>query len=167
MRKKKTISTFVVSMLLEIKTVLSSDRTKNMDSNRIVSHFNNFKSTFTPLEKVSKLNLNEPSSYSVKSNAKRIKSQYEIRTKKIKPNSTLLSQKKIVSYGFCSISGHRTTVCSLKKKYTNKNIQILLNDLHLRLTTNSFRSSHLQTANALVYPQIYIPSYKLIKPTSR
>ena len=54
-----------------------------------------------------------------------------------------------------------------KKKHINKNIQILLNGLHLRLTANSFRSSHLQTTNALVYPQMYIPSYKLIKPTSR
>ena len=33
MRKNKTISTCAVGMLLEMKTVLSSDRTQNMDSN--------------------------------------------------------------------------------------------------------------------------------------
>ena len=86
-----------------------------MDLNRIVLHFDNFKNTFTPLEKENNLNLNEPTSCSLKSNIKRIKSQHEIRTKKIKSNSTLLNQKKIASCGFCSISGHRTTCCSLKK----------------------------------------------------
>ena len=39
MRKKITISTFFVGMLLEMKTVLSPDRTQNTDLNRIVSHF--------------------------------------------------------------------------------------------------------------------------------
>ena len=47
MRKNKTISTFVVGMLLEMKMVLSSDRTQNMDLNRIISHFDNFKNTFS------------------------------------------------------------------------------------------------------------------------
>ena len=61
------------------------------------------------------MNFNEPTSCSLKLNAKRIKSQHEIRTNKIKSNSTLLSQKKIASCGFCSISGLRTTGCSLKK----------------------------------------------------
>ena len=89
-------------MLLEMKTVLTSDRTQNMDLNRIVSHFDNFKNTFTPLEKESNLNLNEPTSCSLKSNTKRIKSQHESRTKK----STYLSQKKISLCGFCSISYH-------------------------------------------------------------
>ena len=73
MRKNKTISTFVVDMLLEMKTVLSSDRTQNMDLNRIIFHFNNFKNTFTPLEKESNFNLNESTSCSLKPNAKRIK----------------------------------------------------------------------------------------------
>ena len=35
-----------------------------------------------------------------------------------------------------------------RKKFINKNIKILLNGLHLRQNANSFRSSHLQTANA-------------------
>ena len=83
MRKKKTISTFVIGMLLKMKTVLSSGRTQNMDLNRIISHFDNFKNTFTPLKKESNLDLNEPTSCSLKSNSKRIKSQHEIRTKKI------------------------------------------------------------------------------------
>ena len=117
--RKKIISTFIVGMLFEMKTVLSSDRTQNVDLSRIVSHFDNFTDTFTPLEKESNLNLNEPTSCSLKSNTKRIKSQYEIIAKKIKPNSTLLSQKKIKSCGFCSISGHRTTGCSLKKRNWN------------------------------------------------
>ena len=78
MRKK--ISTFVVGMLLKIKTVLSSGRTQKIDLNRIVSHFDNFKNTFTPLEKESNLNLNEPTSCSLRSNSKRIKGQHEIRT---------------------------------------------------------------------------------------
>ena len=78
MRKK--ISTFVVGMLLKIKTVLSSGRTQTIDLNRIVSHFDNFKNTFTPLEKESNLNLNEPTSCSLRSNSKRIKGQHEIRT---------------------------------------------------------------------------------------
>ena len=82
MRKKKTISTFVVGMLLEMKMVLSSDRTQDMDLNRIVSHFDNFKNAFTPLENESNLNLNEPTSCSLMSNTKRIKNQHEIRTKK-------------------------------------------------------------------------------------
>ena len=47
MRKNKTISTFVVGMLLEMKMVLSSDRTQNMDLNRIIFHFDNFKNTFS------------------------------------------------------------------------------------------------------------------------
>ena len=67
-------------MLFEMKTVLSSDRTQNVDLSRIVSHFDNFTDTFTPLEKESNLNLNEPTSCSLKSNTKRIKSQHEIRT---------------------------------------------------------------------------------------
>ena len=84
-------------MVLEMKTVLSSDRTQNMDLNQILSYFDNFKNTFTPLEKESNLNLNEPTSCSLKSNAKRIKSQHEINRKTIKSNSTFLSPKKIVS----------------------------------------------------------------------
>ena len=80
-------------MLLEMKTVLSSDQTQSMDLNQIPSHFDNFKKTFTPLEKESSLNLNELTSCSLKSNTKRIKSQHEIRTKKFKSNSTLLNQK--------------------------------------------------------------------------
>ena len=67
------------------------------------------------MEKEINLNLNEPTSCSLQLNAKRIKSQHEIRTKKIKSNSILLNQKKISSGGFFSISGHRTTGCSLKK----------------------------------------------------
>ena len=83
MRKKKTISTFVVGMLLEMKTVLSSYRTQNMDLNRIISHFDNFKNTFTPLEKESKLNLIQPTSCSLKSNVKSIKRQYAFNRKKL------------------------------------------------------------------------------------
>ena len=45
-------------MLLEMKMVLSSDRTQNMDLNRIISHFDNFKKIFTLLEKESNLKLN-------------------------------------------------------------------------------------------------------------
>ena len=82
-RKKKTISTFVVGMLLKVKMVLSSGRTQNMDLNRIVSHFDNFKNTFTSLEKESNLNLYEPTSCSLKSNANSIKSQHEINRKKL------------------------------------------------------------------------------------
>ena len=99
-----------------MKSVLSSDQTQSMDLNQILSHFDNFKNTFTPSEKENNLNLNEPSSCSLKSNTKRIKSQHEIRTKKFKSNSTLIIQKKILTCGFCSISGHRTTGCSLKKE---------------------------------------------------
>ena len=102
-------------MVLDMKTVLPSDRTQNIDLNRIISHFNNFKNTFTPLEKESNLKLNEPASCSLKSNVKRIKSQHGINRKKIKSNSTLLSPNKITSCAFCSISGHRTTGCLLKK----------------------------------------------------
>ena len=86
-----------------------------MDLNQILSHFDNFKNTFTPLEKESNLNLNEATSCSLKSNIKRIKSQHEIRTKKFKSNSTLSNQKKIATCEFCSIYGYRTTGCSLKK----------------------------------------------------
>ena len=103
-------------MLLEIKSVLSSDWTQNIDLNRIISHFDNLKNTFTPLEKESNFNLNEPISCSLKSNVKTINSQHEVNRKKIKSNSTLLSQKKIASCGFWSISSHRTTGCSLKKR---------------------------------------------------
>ena len=49
MRNNETISTFVVGMLLEMKMVLSSDRTQNGDLNRTISHLDNFKNTFTPL----------------------------------------------------------------------------------------------------------------------
>ena len=69
-------------MLLEMKMVLSSDRTQNMDLNRIISHFDNFKNTFTPLENESNLNSNEPTSYSLKSNVKRIKRRHKINRKK-------------------------------------------------------------------------------------
>ena len=61
------------------------------------------------------MNLNEPSSCSLKLNTKRIQSQHEIKSKKYKSNSTLIIQKKISTCGFCSISGHRATDCSLKK----------------------------------------------------
>ena len=81
-------------MLLEMKTVLPSDNTQSMDLNKLVSYFDNFKNTFTPLEKESNLNLHEPSSCSLKSNTKRIQSQYEIKRKKHKSNSTLIIQKK-------------------------------------------------------------------------
>ena len=67
-------------MSLEIKMILSSDQTQNMDLNRIISQFDNFKNIFTPLIKERNLNLNEPTSCSLKSNTKRIKSQHEIRT---------------------------------------------------------------------------------------
>ena len=68
MKKNKTISIFVVGMLLEMKMVLSSNQTNNMDLNRIISHFDNFNNKFTPLEKESNFNLNEPTSGSLKSN---------------------------------------------------------------------------------------------------
>ena len=84
-------------MLLEMEMLLSSDRTQNIDLNRITSHIDNFKNTFTSLEKESNFNLNEPPSCSLKSNVKRIKSQYGINRKKIKSNSTLLNPKKIAS----------------------------------------------------------------------
>ena len=74
-------------MLLEMKMVLSSDRTQNMDLNRIISHFDNFKNTFTTLEKESNLSLNEPTSCSLKSNVKKIKGQHEIN--RIKVNQIL------------------------------------------------------------------------------
>ena len=70
MIKNKTILTVVVGMQLELKTLFSSDRTKNIDLNRIISHFDNFKNTFTPLGKESNLNLNAPISCSLKSNVK-------------------------------------------------------------------------------------------------
>ena len=108
-----------------MKTVLSSDRTQNVDLSRIVSHFDNFTDTFTPLEKESNLNLNEPTSCSLKSDVKRIKSQHEIRTNKIKSNSTSLNQKKIASCGFCSISGHVTIGCSLKKELALRLLEIV------------------------------------------
>ena len=98
-----------------MKDFLESQCLSKMDLNRIVSHFDNFKNTFTPLEKESNLNLNEPTSCSLKTNTNRIKSQHEIRTKKFKSNSTLINQKKIATCGFCSIPGHRTAGCSLKK----------------------------------------------------
>ena len=75
-------------MLLEMKSVLSSDKTQSMDLNKLISHFDNFKNTFTPLEKESNLNLYEPSSCSLKSNTKRIQYQYKIRSKRYKSNST-------------------------------------------------------------------------------
>ena len=92
-----------------MKSVLSSDKTQSMDLNKLISHFGNFKNTFTSLEKESNLNLNEPSSCSLNSNRKRIQSQFEIKRKKNKSNSTLIIQKKISTCGFCSISGNRTT----------------------------------------------------------
>ena len=114
-KKKKTISTFVVGMLLEMKSVLSSDKTQSMDLNKLISHLNNFKNTFTPLEKERNLNLNEPSSCSLKLNTKRIQSQYKIKRKKYKSNSTLIIQKKVSTSGFYSISSHITIGWSLKK----------------------------------------------------
>ena len=45
------MSTFVFGMLLGRKMVLSSEQTQNMDLNQIISHFDNNKNTFTPLEK--------------------------------------------------------------------------------------------------------------------
>ena len=42
-----------------------------MDLNRIVSHFDNFKNTFTQLEKESHLKLNEPALCSLKSSKKK------------------------------------------------------------------------------------------------
>ena len=99
---------------MELKTLFSSDRTKNIDLNRIISHFDNFKNTFTPLKKESDLNLKAPISCSLKSNVKGLKVSMKL-IEKIKSNLTLLSPKKIASYEFCSISDHRTTGCSLKK----------------------------------------------------
>ena len=109
MRNNKTISTFVVGMLLEMKMVIFSNQTQNLDLNRMITHFDNFKNMFTPLEKETNLNLNEPTSCSLKLNVKRKKSRHEINKKRDKPNSTLLSPKKIESCRLCIISGHRTT----------------------------------------------------------
>ena len=72
-RNNKTISTFVVGMLLEMKMVISSNQTQNLDLNRMTTPFNNFKKTFTHLEKETNLNLNEPTSCSLKLNVKRKK----------------------------------------------------------------------------------------------
>ena len=94
MRNNETISTFVVGMLLEMKMVIFSNQTQNLDLNRIITHFDNFKKMFTPLEKETNLNLNEPISCSLKLNVKRKKIRHEINKKRDKPNSTLLSHKK-------------------------------------------------------------------------
>ena len=66
-----------------MKDFLESQCLSKMDLNRIVSHFDNFKNRFTPLEIESNLNFNEPTSCSLKSNAKRIKSQDAINRKKL------------------------------------------------------------------------------------
>ena len=51
MENNNDISTFIVGMLLEMKEVIISKTTKKLDFNRMKKHFNNFKNTFTPLEK--------------------------------------------------------------------------------------------------------------------
>ena len=117
MKNNKTISTFIVGILLERKMVISSNQTQNLDLNRMITHFD--KKTFTPLEKETNLNFNESTSCSLKLNVKR-RSQHEIKRKGDKPNSTLLSPKKTESCEFCSISGHRTTGCANKSKFWNR-----------------------------------------------
>ena len=51
MKNNKSTSTFIIGMLLEIKWVISSTKLQNLDLNRMITHFDNFKTTFTPLTK--------------------------------------------------------------------------------------------------------------------
>ena len=53
MNNSKEISTFDVGILLEIKEIIMSKQNKNLDLNRLIIFFSNFKNTFTPLEKKS------------------------------------------------------------------------------------------------------------------
>ena len=109
MENNKSTSTFVIGMLLEIKRVISSPESQNLDLNRMLTHFDNFKTTFTPLAKESNLILNEPKFCSMRTSTKRILSNFEKKTKRIKSDCDLLTTRKVVSCGFCGISGHRTT----------------------------------------------------------
>ena len=84
------LSTFVVGMLLEMKEVIISKQNKNLDINRMITHFSNFKNTFSSLEKDTWLILIEPSSSSTQENMKKKNSNHELSKK----NWELLSHKK-------------------------------------------------------------------------
>ena len=68
-------------MLLEMKRVISSPESQDLDLNQMLTHFDNFKSTFTPLSKESNLILNEPTYCSMRTNTKRILSNFEKKQK--------------------------------------------------------------------------------------
>ena len=74
--KKK--STLVVGMLLEMKKVIMSKHNNNLDLNKIITHFDNSKNTFTPLQKWYQLTLIEPSSCYLNENVKRETIYHEI-----------------------------------------------------------------------------------------
>ena len=75
------LSTFVVGMLLEMKEVIISKQNKNLDINRMITHFSNFKNTFSPLEKATRLILIEQSSSSTQENVKKKNSNHELSKK--------------------------------------------------------------------------------------
>ena len=84
------LSTFVVGMLLEMKEVIISKQNKNLDINRMITHFSNFKNKFSSLEKDTWLILIEPSSSFTQENVKKKNSNHELSKK----NWELLSHKK-------------------------------------------------------------------------
>ena len=55
MKNNNEISPFVIGMLLEMKEVIMPKQNKNLDLNRLIKHFSNFKNVFTPLEKENQL----------------------------------------------------------------------------------------------------------------
>ena len=71
MKNSKSTSAFVIGMLLEMKRVISSPESQDLNLNRMLTHFDNFKSTFTPLARESNLILNEPTFCSMRTNLKK------------------------------------------------------------------------------------------------
>ena len=70
-------------MLLEMKEVIISKQNKNLDINRMITHFSNFKNTFSPLEKATRLILIEQSSSSTQENVKKKNSNHELSKNKL------------------------------------------------------------------------------------
>ena len=66
-----------------MKEIIISKQNKMLDLNRMITHFSNFKNTFTPLQKETRLILIKPSSSSLKENVKRKKMNHELSETKL------------------------------------------------------------------------------------
>ena len=89
MKTNNEITLFVVYMLLKIKGEINSKNNRNLNLDRMITRFSNFKNIVTPLEKESRLVLIELSKISSKQSLKKKQSNHEL---------SKIIQQRIVNY---------------------------------------------------------------------